>query len=332
MSWVIWISGPPGGERSAVARAVTAEIRRLDRRIAVLELDEIRKIITPSPRETEREHYIVDRALVYVAELLSEHGVPVIIDAAAHRGGWRDLARAAIARFGEIEIEPGAATEAEGTARAVRLAREFTDGVASLPGPAATAPVVPGWAIWITGRPGSGKTTLARWVSDALAARGVQACTLDHRGARRFLVGNGPTAEADQDIIYRALAYAAKRLVDAGLPVIVDATASRRVWREVARTLIPCFAEVQLLCPVEVCLERERAVHWGLTAGRRGPGRMTAAAPDIVLGYEESFRPDLMLRTDLHEVWDSVEQILALVRRLMRGRPRRRESAERRLP
>jgi hypothetical protein len=59
---------------------------------------------------------------------------------------------------------------------------------------------------------------------------------------------------------------------------------------------------------------------------------MTAAAPDIVLGYEESFRPDLMLRTDLHEVWDSVEQILALVRRLMRGRPRRRESAERRLP
>jgi adenylylsulfate kinase len=332
MSWVIWISGPPGGERSAVARAVAAELRRLDRRIAVLELDEIRKIITPNPRETERERYIVYRALVYVAELLSEHGVPVIIDAAARGGGWRDLARAAIPRFGDIEIEPGAATEAEGTARAVRLAREFTDGVTSLPGPAAKAPAVPGWAIWITGRPGSGKTTLAKRATEALAARGVQACVLDHAGVRRFLVGNGATVEADEDIIYRALAYAAKGLVDAGLPVIIDATAPRRVWREVARTLIPCFAEVQLLCPVEVGLERERAVHWGLTAGRGGPCRETASTADIVLGYEESFRPDLMLRTDLHEVWDSVEQILALVRRLMRGRPRRRESAERRLP
>jgi adenylylsulfate kinase len=332
MSWVIWIGGRPDGERSAVARAATVELRRLDGRIALLELDEIRKFITPSPRETERERYMVCRALVYVADLLSERGISVIVDAAMHGDGWRDLARAAIPHFAEIEVDPGAATVAEGTAHVVRLARQLTDGAASTTGPRAKAPTVPGWAIWITGRPGSGKTTLARRVAEALAARGVQARMLDHAGARRFLVGNGPTAEADQDIIYRALAYAAKRLVDAGLPVIVDATASRRVWREAARMLIPCFAEVQLLCPVDACIERERAVHWGLTAGGGGPSRMTAAAPDIVLGYEESFRPDLMLRTDLHEVWDSVEQVLALVQRLARGRPRRRESPEGRLP
>jgi adenylylsulfate kinase len=331
MNWVIWISGSPDGERSAVARAAAAELRRLDRRVAVLELDEIRKISTPRPRETEREHYIVYRALVYVAGLLSEHGVPVIIDAATHGSGWRDLARAAIPRFAEIEIEPGA-TVAEATARVARLARELTDTAAPGAESPVKAPAVPGWAIWITGRPGSGKSTLARRVTDALAARGVHACVLDAAGARRFLVGNGTTLEADQDIIHRALGYAAKRLTEAGLPVIVDATAHRRVWREVARTLIPCFAEVQLLCPVEVCLERERAVHWGLTAGREVPCPVTVSAPDFVLNYEESFRPDLLLRTDLHEVWDSAEQVLALVQRLTRGRPRRRESPERRLP
>ena len=330
MSWVIWIGGSPAGERLAVVRAA-AELRQLDQAIAVLELDEIRKIITPGPRGTERETYIVYRALAYLAGILSEHGVPVIIDAATHGGGWRDLARAAIPRIAEIEIEPGA-TVAEATARVARLARELTDNPAPGAEPPVKAPAVPGWAIWITGRPGSGKSTLARRVTDALAVRGVQACVLDHAGARRFLVGNGATVEAEEDIVHRALAYAAKRLTEAGLQVIVDATAPRRVWREVARTLIPSFAEVQLLCPVEVCLERERAVHWGLTAGREGRCLVTGSAPNIVLGYEDSFRPDLMLRTDLHEVWDSVEQILALVQRLARRRHRRRESSERRLP
>jgi adenylylsulfate kinase len=138
--------------------------------------------------------------------------------------------------------------------------------------------------------------------------------------------------EAEEDIVHRALAYAAKRLTEAGLPVIVDATAPRRIWREAARMLIPAFAEVQLLCPVEVGLERERAVHWGLASGREVRSPVTASEPNIVLAYEDSFRPDLMLRTDLHEVWDSVEQILALVYRLSRGRHRRRDSLERRRP
>jgi adenylylsulfate kinase len=331
MSWVIWISGSPDGERSAVARAAAAELRRLDQRSAVLELDEIRTIITPSPRGAEREMYLVCRALAYLARVLSEHGVPVIIDAATLCGGWRDLARAAIPRFAEIEIDPGE-TVAGATARAVRLARELAATAASSAEAAVKAPAGPGWAIWITGRPGSGKTTLAKRVTDALAAQGVQACVLDHAGARRFLFGNGAIVEGEEDIVHRALAYAAKRLTEAGLPVIVDATAPRRIWREAARTLIPAFAEVQLLCPVEVSLERERAVHWGLVSGREVRSPVTASEPNIVLAYEDSFRPDLMLRTDLHEVWDSVEQILALVYRLSRGRHRRRDLLERRRP
>src|SRR4029434_3352381 len=84
----------------------------------------IRTIITPSPRGAEREMYLVCRALAYLAGVLSEHGVPVIIDAATLCGGWRDLARAAIPRFAEIEIDPGE-TVAAATARAVRLAREL---------------------------------------------------------------------------------------------------------------------------------------------------------------------------------------------------------------
>src|SRR5215472_6604699 len=46
-----------------------------------------------------------------------------------------------------------------------------------------------GWAIWITGRPGSGKTTLARRVVRALAADAVRVEVLDLAQARRAIVG-----------------------------------------------------------------------------------------------------------------------------------------------
>jgi adenylylsulfate kinase len=127
----------------------------------------------------------------------------------------------------------------------------------------------------------------------------------------------------EQNFIYRVLAYAAKVLTEAGVSVIVDATASRRVWREAARNLIPRFAEVQLLCPLEICLERERAVHWGLISGLNVSRGVTAGAPDIVLDYEESFRPDLALRTDQYDVGTAANQVMALVQRLSRAMPPR---------
>jgi predicted kinase len=54
----------------------------------------------------------------------------------------------------------------------------------------------------------------------------------------------------------------AAALVDAGVPVIVDATAHRRAWRELARATIPNFAEVS-------CAVRWRSAS---SASARGPG------------------------------------------------------------
>jgi adenylylsulfate kinase len=124
--------------------------------------------------------------------------------------------------------------------------------------------------------------------------------------------------EAEQEIAHRALAYAARLLTDAGVTVIVDATAPRRAWREAARRLIPCFAEVQLVCPAEICLEREQAARWGRFREPEA-GRAPSLAPDIVLDYEESLRPELVLRTDAPDLWSAVEQVLWLVRRLRRA-------------
>src|SRR5262249_4322667 len=141
----------------------------------------------------------------------------------------------------QMEPVPGAA------ARVVALARTLG------PPPADPGHADDGWAVWITGRPGSGKTTLAAHLVEAWATRDVSARVLDFSTLRRFLLSESPVAESEQEIAHRALIYIAKLLTDAGVAVIVDATAPRRGWREAAREQIRRFAEVQLMCPVEVC-------------------------------------------------------------------------------
>src|SRR5438067_6114497 len=215
-----------------------------------------------------------------MAALLTDARVPVIIDATAHRRAWRDLARAAIPRFAEVQIvcPPETARERERT----RSTGHAPPGIYEAAGrPAATVPGVnvpyepaldpelvidsaresvpeaahriavlgirlgasseppplrkASWAIWITGRPGSGKTTIAFHVRKLLSACGVPVRVLDILEVRRLLLPSRPGSEHELEIVHLALAYAAKLLTEAGVAVIVDATAAKRAWREAAR-------------------------------------------------------------------------------------------------
>ena len=76
----------------------------------------------------------------------------------------------------------------------------------------------------------------------------------------RRVITPAPTySDAEREAVYRSLVYIGACLVDAGLPVIFDATAHRRAWRDLARAILPRFAEIQLVCPLEVCRWREAA-------------------------------------------------------------------------
>ena len=69
------------------------------------------------------------------------------------------------------------------------------------------------------------------------------------------------------------------------------------------------------MCPVETCLERERAARWRLSGASPRAGTPDPA-PDITLEYEESLRPELVLHTNVHSPGATVEQILFLIQRL----------------
>ena len=362
MSSAVWITGPPASGKSILARAAAAELAATGEPVLVLELDEIRQVVTPSPTYSETERDVVYRALVYMASALTDAHASVIVDATAHRRSWRDLARQRIARFAEIQLICPLEVRREREAR--RTGGRAPHGIyehAGLPGsvvPGIDVPYEPAlrpeltidtrqepreaavrkvvelvrklagpfgrredrraraWAIWVTGLPGSGKTTLSRKVAQALAARSTNVRILEFAEFRRALLDGDAESDAIREIVHRALAYTAKLLAEAGVPVIVDATAPRRAWRRLARHLITHFAEVQLVCPDDICSERERAVRWRLGSRPWPPAiQRPAPAPDVALGYEPSLSPELELHTD-HDPSVNVDAFVRLAERL----------------
>jgi adenylylsulfate kinase len=181
-----------------------------------------------------------------------------------------------------------------------------------------------GWAVWISGRPGSGKTTVTSGVCQKLAALGTAVTVLDAAEFADFIVPGGPFTAAQREIAMRAVVEAARRLHDLGAAVVIDGTTRMADGGRVAREVIDVFAQVELACPPDVCRTRERAVRWQLFAC---PGvARPMAAPELGLDYEPAAHPDLVLFTDVLAPRTAAEEVVRLVERLERSARGRRQS------
>ena len=113
------------------------------------------------------------------------------------------------------------------------------------------------WVMWLTGLPGCGKTTIAKKVRSRLQEKGIAVKILQLDEIRRAITPVPRYTEEERDIVYASLAYMGYLLAEAGANVIIDATANRRRYRDLARRLIPNFAEVFIRDPLSVCMGRE---------------------------------------------------------------------------
>ncbi len=104
MAFAVWFTGLPGSGKTMIAARTSALLDRKGIKVKTLQLDEIRRVLTPNPRYTDEERDIVYASLAYMAKLLTECGVNVFIDATANRRRYRDAARIIIPNFAEAYI------------------------------------------------------------------------------------------------------------------------------------------------------------------------------------------------------------------------------------
>ncbi len=146
------------------------------------------------------------------------------------------------------------------------------------------------FAVWLTGLPASGKSTVARALAAELAGMGVRAAVLESDAVRREITPDATYGEAERDAFYATLAYLARMLVLHGVPVIVDATANRRTYRDRAREAIPRFLEVHVRCPLAVCRARDpKGIY------RRGADGTAQNVPGISAMYEPPLLPEVVI-------------------------------------
>lgn len=119
-----------------------------------------------------------------------------------------------------------------------------------------------GFAIWLTGLPSSGKTTLARSLEGLLSERGIRVQILDSDDLRQVLTPDPSYSKQERDWFYQILVYIAGLLTDNGVNVLIAATGPRSEYRQAARKRMHHFAEVYLYCPRQVCKERDPKGLW----------------------------------------------------------------------
>ena len=115
----------------------------------------------------------------------------------------------------------------------------------------------PAFGIWITGLPASGKSTIVKALRPQLEALDLTVEVLESDEVRRLLTPKATYTAEERDVFYRALAFTGQRLIEHGVTVVFDATASRQAYRDLARGMIPRFLEVAVECPLEVCMRRD---------------------------------------------------------------------------
>jgi sulfate adenylyltransferase len=169
-----------------------------------------------------------------------------------------------------------------------------------------------GLTVFFTGLSGSGKSTVARGLADALVERGGRTISLlDGDVVRRMLSAGLTFSKSDRDLNIRRIGYVAAEVTrNGGLAICAPIAPYAATRAEVRRMVseVGDFVLVYVATPLEECERRDRK---GLYAKARAG--LIPEFTGISDPYEEPEDADLVLDTSRMAPGEAVEAVLELL-------------------
>ena len=167
------------------------------------------------------------------------------------------------------------------------------------------------YTIWLTGIPASGKSTLAKNITDACP----NFFLIDSEEASKIITPSSSFSQKERMCVYNSMGYSAFCLNKSGVNVIIAATGNYRCFSEHARKHIANFIEVYIKCSVETCMQRDPKGYY--EKAKKGeistlPLLIEGVNDDFIKTtfplydvYESPLNPDLIIDTEILSLNDS---------------------------
>lgn len=165
--------------------------------------------------------------------------------------------------------------------------------------------------LWFTGLSGSGKSTIANLVEQALFAAGRHCYSLDGDNLRHGLCHDLGFTPADRVENIRRAGEVAKLFLDAGLIVLASFISPFRAERAALRDLVgaDAFLEIHVDAPIETCIARDPKGLYAKAKAGLIPNFTGISSP-----YEAPEYPDIHLKTEDFTAEACAEQVLEALR------------------
>ena len=165
--------------------------------------------------------------------------------------------------------------------------------------------------IWLTGLPGSGKTTIAKALSPKLKGSGFKVELLDGDIVRKELSPELGFTKQDRELHSRRVVYVCKLLSRNGIATIVCLISPYREFRRYARREINVddnFYEVYVKCSLGTCMRRDpKGLYKKALAGE------IKDLSGLQDPYEEPENPEVIVNTEEQTSEECVNVILKRV-------------------
>lgn len=170
------------------------------------------------------------------------------------------------------------------------------------------------FVVWFTGLSGSGKSTIANAVEQALFAANYQTYVLDGDGLRNGLNAGLGFNEADREENLRRTAEVAKLFADAGMITLASFISPLKKDRDMVKTIIGAeqFYEIFVEAPLEICEARDVKGLYKKARTGEIPYFTGISAP-----YEMPEHPDLILKTSDMSLEATVEKVVTFVDQIL---------------